>query len=122
MDYVRTADELSIRLHLDTPPVALAFVQTLPPGVPTFDQEVPSACTFWRRAESDVFFAPADKHFNCPIGAMTMGFDMPGAVKDQLMEVVGTMTSCGYIALEEAEKIPAVKGQKAGIVLSLIHI
>jgi uncharacterized protein (DUF169 family) len=41
---------------------------------------------------------------------------MPAAVKDQLMEVVGTMTSCGYIALEEADKIPVVKGQKAGIV------
>lgn len=32
------------------------------------------------------------------------------------MEVVGVMTGCGCIALEEADKIPAVKGQKAGIV------
>ncbi len=47
---------------------------------------------------------------------MTMGFEMPSAVKDQLMDVVGTMTSCGYIALEEVQKIPTVKGQKAGIV------
>jgi len=103
-------------LGLDVPPIALSFAEAAPPGVQTFEHEVPSACTFWRKAETNVFYAPASKHFNCPIGAMTMGFDMPSNVRENLMQVVEKMFGAGYISPEETGKIPSVKKKKSGIV------
>jgi uncharacterized protein (DUF169 family) len=75
VDHTRLADGLRTKLELDTPPIAISFVQAPPPGVPTTEAVVPSACTFWRRAEQGVFYAPASAHLNCAIGAMVMGFD-----------------------------------------------
>ena len=98
------------------PPIAVSFTEAAPPGVQTFEHEVPSACTFWRKAEANVFYVPAAKHFNCPIGAMTMGFEMPGDVQDNLMQVVQKMFGAGYISPEETGKIPSVKKKKSGIV------
>jgi uncharacterized protein (DUF169 family) len=100
------ARELTRSLELDTPPVAIAFVDAPPAGVTTTSAAVPSTCAFWRTAETQVFYAPADAHFNCPVGAFVMGFDLPKTVSDELMELVGTMTKCGYISAEEPAKIP----------------
>jgi uncharacterized protein (DUF169 family) len=116
MNYSEVVEQLSSQLALDTPPIAVSFVETAPAEVQVFDQEVPSACTFWQRAESGVFYAAAEKHFNCPIGAMTLGFTMPDSVQQQLAGVVEKMTGCGYIAAEEPERIPFVRRSKTGIV------
>lgn len=116
MDQSQIAARLSSQLELSQPPVGLAFVDEVPAGVEVFMGEVPSACTFWRRAESRVFFAPAEAHYNCPIGTMTMGFEMPAAVQEQLMGFMGMMCDCGYVAPEEAAKIPTVGRKSRGIV------
>jgi uncharacterized protein (DUF169 family) len=116
VDFTRAAEVISSELELGVPPVAVTFVEAVPEGVRVFDEDVPSACTFWRRAELDVFYAPAEKHFNCPVGAMTMGFDMPEAVQRELMGLVEDMAGCGYIAPEEAANIPTVSKKKSGIV------
>jgi uncharacterized protein (DUF169 family) len=105
-------DTLDLRLR----PVALAFVTECPPGVREFEGEVPSACTFWRRAEDGVFFAPAAAHMNCPIGAMTMGFVMTEEQQAELMQLVGQMGEIGYVDPAEAANIPSVPGEKSGIV------
>ena len=110
------AEGVASMLSLNTPPIGLAFVEAAPKGVETFNAEVPSACTLWRRAESQVFYAAAEKHFNCPIGAMTMGFDLPKEVGQQLSGLVQMMCDCGYISGEEPAKIPGVKKKKSGIV------
>lgn len=101
---------------LATPPVALAFVNEPPAGVPTAADAVPSACTFWRKAESEVFFAPAESHFNCPVGAMVMGFELPEAVGKQLMGLVEDMCGCSYLVAAEAGEIPTVERRGKGIV------
>lgn len=116
MDSRHVAESLVSQLQLDTPPVALAFVESPPHGVAAFEQQVPSACTLWRRAESQTFYAPAETHFNCPIGALTMSFEMPDSVKEQLMGVMGKMCGCGYVVEAEAAKIPGVSKKKSGIV------
>jgi uncharacterized protein (DUF169 family) len=115
MDYARVAEELTSKLQLADPPVALAFVDAAPDGVPTLDRQGPSACTFWRWAEDGVFYAPADSHLNCPIGAMVMGFNLPQETQQQLMGLVEMMVGCGYIGADEPARIPAIKGQRAGI-------
>lgn len=116
MQYTDVAEKIGANLGLTTPPVALAFVQGPPEGVPVMEQDVPSACSFWRTAETSLFYAPADKHFNCPVGAMTMGFELPEDVQQNLMGFVQLMTGNGYIVPDEPPNIPTVKQQAGGIV------
>jgi uncharacterized protein (DUF169 family) len=109
----RTLVEL---LGLDTPPVGMAFVRERPEAVAAFDGDVPSACSFWRHAEDRVLYAPAEKHFNCPVGALTMGFNLPDQVNQELMGVVQKMCECGYLGADEPASMPAVKGEHRGVV------
>src|SRR3546814_726576 len=109
------ADRLVRNLGLAVPPVALAFTNEIPAGCDVDTTPAPSACAFWRRAEEGLFFAPADSHFNCPVGAMVMGFDLPQPVSAELQNLVGMMTACGYIAPDEPGRIPvraAAEGEK----------
>lgn len=103
-------------LGLNTPPIGLCFVSEKPAEISNFEESVPSACTLWRRAEKGVFFAAPDRHFNCPIGAMTMGFELPDEVKANLMGAVGMMCSNQYIAADEPAHIPGIQKAKSGIV------
>lgn len=115
MNNATIAADLTAHLDLETPPVALAFLDEPPAGVPANQPVAPSACTFWRRAETEAFFVPAEAHFNCPIGAMVMGFDLPAAVSEELMGLVGRMSECGYVDASEAAKIPVNKKGRKGI-------
>jgi uncharacterized protein (DUF169 family) len=110
------SEAISAKLELDTPPIALTFVEAAPAGITSYEQTVPSACTFWRKAEQGVFYASAERHFNCPIGAMTMGFEMPAAVQQELMGLVQFMFTADYLAADEPSKIPTIKKDKKGIV------
>jgi uncharacterized protein (DUF169 family) len=116
IDTAGLAETLRSALQLRYPPVALAFVSSPPRGLEVVSDAVPSACTFWRMCEQRVFFAPADAHYECPIGALTMGFSMPDTVRDRLMDLVGRIGQVGYLGPEEAENIPSVPGDKCGIV------
>jgi len=89
------ADRITSALILDIVPVALTFTDTPPAGVAAPGQVVPSACSFWRLAEQGVFYAPADAHYNCPVGTMVMGPPMTGPVQEQLGEAVTTIG--GYL-------------------------
>jgi uncharacterized protein (DUF169 family) len=110
------AEKISSALALSTPPVALAFVTEPPDGVPMTDRVVPSSCAFWRQAEQGVFYASAEQHFNCPVGAMVMGFELPASLQEQLGGLVGKMGECGYLSPDEAASIPSVGRGSAGIV------
>ena len=110
------SDRLSTLLNLTSPPVAIRFADAAPSGVNVFDEVVPSACTLWRRAETDVFYVKAEEHFNCAVGAMTMGFELPDTVMSQLMEMAGSMIRCGYLRPEEPSRLPSHKARKNGIV------
>ena len=103
-------------LDLDQPPVALAFVEQPPAGVATTRLDLPSSCAFWRSAERGMFYAPAEAHFRCAVGAMVMGFDLPEAVSSELQRLVGDMCNCGYISSDEPPRIPAVASKPKGIV------
>jgi uncharacterized protein (DUF169 family) len=103
-------------LDLDVPPMALAFVDQPPAGIDTTLTDSPSSCAFWRRAEQGVFYAPAEAHFNCPVGAMVMGFELPQSVANELQQLVTSMCDCGYISSEEPAHIPAVRSKPKGIV------
>lgn len=116
LDRAELSHELADMLGLGRPPVALAFVEEPPAGTPVAEGAVPSSCTFWIHADEGPFYAPADAHFNCPIGAMTMGFEMPEVVKDNLMGLVQMMGAEGYVSPDEPPSIPGVSKSKSGIV------
>jgi len=121
MRYANLADTLERRLDLYIPPIALAFVQERPPGIPTTEAVVPSSCAFWRRAESEVFFAPAQAHFNCPLGAMVMGFPLPEAQMQQLQSDVTAMCQLNYMREEEVARVPKMARASSGIVYGPLH-
>ena len=116
MDRTAVADRISSGLGLDVPVIGLAFVDGAPAGVPQVAQQVPAACSFWRAAETSVFYAPAAAHFNCPVGAMTMGFELPEEVQQQLLGAVAMMCEAGYLSPDEPAKIPTTGRKAAGIV------
>jgi uncharacterized protein (DUF169 family) len=116
MSYTELADTLENRLGLRIPPIALAFVQEQPRGVARAEAVVPSSCAFWRRAESEVFFAPAAAHFNCPLGAMVMGFPLPDAQMQQLQSDVKMMGQLAYVREEEIPRVPKMERASTGIV------
>src|SRR5262245_45760582 len=91
------SNDFTTALELDTPPIGVTPCDAAPRGVPSFEGTVPSACTLWRRAETAVFYATAQQHFGCPIGAMVMGFALPAPVEGELKRLVGLMVEGGYI-------------------------
>jgi uncharacterized protein (DUF169 family) len=102
-------------LGLDRPPVGLAFLDGPPAGVTVSEGLEPSACTFWRQAEGGVFYVGAERHLECPVGAMTMGFDLPPERRAGAEQLVGMMVDLQYFSLEEVKHLPSVKTPHAGI-------
>jgi uncharacterized protein (DUF169 family) len=116
MDCAGTAERLTALLSLRNPPIALAFVDRPPKDIAQVSKPVPSACTFWRRAELGTFYASAEQHYNCPIGSMVMGFDLPATVSEGLGGLVQSMCDAHYLSIDEAAKIPKVGRKSVGIV------
>ena len=114
--YSNLAAILEENLGLQLPPVALCFVNARPPDLPVMETKVPSACAVWRLAETDVFYAPASDHFNCPLGAMVMGFDLPEPQAAGLQEELGMMCGIEYVREAELPHVPTVPNSPAGIV------
>lgn len=110
------AERLSALLDLDSPPIGLAFVNARPADVAVAESVVPSSCAFWRQAEREVFYAPAEGHFNCPVGAMVMGFELPAEVTDKLGGLVKAMGDARYLDPAEAGKIPHMTRRSTGMV------
>ncbi|WP_328611256.1 DUF169 domain-containing protein [Amycolatopsis sp. NBC_00345] len=116
MEYAHVAARISELLSADFAPVALTFVDAPPDGVAVSTEAVPSSCNFWRVAEKGVFYAAAEQHFNCPVGAMVMGFELPPATGEQLGGLVQSMCDARYLDPDEAANIPTVKRKSSGIV------
>ena len=93
-------------LQLKVPPVAIAFVDTPPPGVPRVSSPEPAGCGYWRRAAAgEVFFTLADDHKRCPVGAHTHHVRLTSTETDELMGLVKTMVDLSYLKMEDVPKI-----------------
>jgi uncharacterized protein (DUF169 family) len=111
-----TAGRLSSLLSLDRPPVALAFLNDPPTDLEVTTRAAPSSCAFWVEGERGLFFAPAEAHHNCAVGAMVMGFELPDDVQQTLGGLVQSMCDLNYLTVDEAAKIPSMQRSSAGIV------
>ena len=116
MAYAEFAESLTEKLKLSHTPVGIAFLEHVPHGVKHYDEAVPSACTFWKAAERELFYATAADHYNCPIGAITQGFQIPQPVSDKAMELIGMMGKLSYLEAAEAGNVPKVDKKHSVIV------
>ena len=116
LGYSAVADHLTSALGLEFPPVAVVRVTESPTDVPHFGGAVPSACTFWRRAEQGLFYADAEAHMGCPIGAMVMGFELSESKTEELMSIVGDMCAVAYLEESEVPQLPKFDLGASGVV------
>jgi uncharacterized protein (DUF169 family) len=105
------------RLSLSQRPVAVAFRDTPPAGVPAFVGTEPSGCSFWRLAAAGRTFytIPADHH-NCPIGSHTHAITLPAPRAPELEQTLGFMTGLGYLRMEEVPGIPVLPRTPGAVV------
>ena len=98
------------QLKLTSSPVAIAFVDEAPPGVPHVTPVEPASCGYWRRAaDGETFYTVADDHKRCPVGAHTHNVTLSSAEKDELSGLVQTMVDLSYLKLEDVPRIPTRK-------------
>src|SRR5437899_1381512 len=106
-DYPLMERVLSELLGLQRRPVAVAFRDTPPAGVPKFTGTEPSGCSFWRIASGGrTFYTVPSDHFNCPIGSYTHNLSLPQERAQELEQTLSFMVGVGYIQMEEVPGIP----------------
>jgi uncharacterized protein (DUF169 family) len=116
-DYKALEKRLRQILDLKRRPVAVAFPAEVPSGVEQFSGSEPAGCSFWRLAAEGRTLAtvPAD-HYNCPVGSYTHNIPLPEERANELPAVLGTMTSLGYLKMEEVPGIPVLPATPKNIV------
>ena len=104
------AAQLAASLNLSLPPVAVAFRDAVPDGVPAFDGSVPAGCVFWQEAARRTFATSADHHALCSIGIHTMNLSRaPASQPEELRSALEAMMGLDYVREEEVAAIPVVK-------------
>jgi len=119
MDYSILELELCETLGLSKRPVAVTFGESAPPGVPKFAGVEPSGCSFWQLAAGGMTFytVPSD-HCNCAMGSYTHNFSIAPERAGELEKVLSSLTSSGYIKMEEIPSIPRLKQMPKAVIYS----
>jgi uncharacterized protein (DUF169 family) len=105
-------NQLKTLLQLVYDPVGVSWVSDSEP-ITTGLAPAPSACSFWRRAETASFTADAASHTHCKVGAHVMGFSLGEQDMQALGVLVQTMTGVSYIMPEEVPALPRLPEHKA---------
>ncbi|THI82957.1 MAG: hypothetical protein CAF41_015545 [Nitrospira sp. CG24A] len=113
VDLART---LTTALQLTVPPVAMAFVDSVPAGVSTFDGQVPAGCRLWQEATSHVFATVARDHEMCSIGVYTHNLERSAGVQTDLQDTLKVLGDLTYVRPEDMPFIPVLK-REAKVVL-----
>src|SRR5262245_18898227 len=88
-------------------PVAIAFLDATPAGVPAYGGRQPSGCSFWRLAAvGRAFYTVPGDHYNCAIGSYTHQIALPPERAQELDQTLTFMTGLGYVRMEEVPAIP----------------
>ena len=116
-DWQRIERRLQDALSLPRRPVAVAFCDEPPAGVPKFTGSEPSGCSFWRlAAEGRTFYTVPADHFNCAIGSYTHNMPLPPERGEELEQTLDLMTGIGYIRMEEVSGIPRLPRTPGAVV------
>jgi len=115
VDLARISARIQESLGLSRAPIALKFGIERPPGAALAPAAVRSGCSFWRMAEGKVFYASAADHFNCPVGTLVLGLELPADVSRQLGDLMKFMCGECYLSDEEAARIPTIRQRGPGV-------
>jgi len=109
--------QLTSRLTMNRPPVAVTFLDAEPAGIARFSGTEPAGCSFWRLAAAGRTFytLPADQ-FNCAVGAYTHNVQLPPDRVHETEEMLGMMFNLGYVRPEEVPNIPRLSKAPTAIV------
>ena len=117
VDYKAIETRFQRMLDLGRRPVAVGFNEQAPQRLKKFSGSEPAGCSFWRlAAEGQSFSTVPSDHYNCPIGSYTHNIPMPEERSQDLPGVLGTMTSIGYLKMEEVPGISVLKETPKNIV------
>ena len=104
------AEQLNASLHLPLPPVAAAFVDALPEGIPQYAGSAPAGCVFWQEAARRTFATSVEHHALCSIGVHTLNLSgAPASQPDELQAALEAMTGLDYVRAEEVAAIPVMQ-------------
>lgn len=104
------ADQLTQALEPSLPPIAVAFCDAVPDGVPEFDGSVPAGCVFWQEAARRTFATSAGHHALCSIGIHTLNLSQaPASQPEELRTALEAMTGLDYVREEEVAAIPVMR-------------
>ncbi|MEO7651439.1 MAG: DUF169 domain-containing protein [Bryobacteraceae bacterium] len=97
-------------LGLSSPPIAIAFRDSPPPGVEKRNGDaVPAGCVFWREAmDGKSFYTVPTDHYNCAVGCHTHGIPLPPERGAQLQDTVTFMVMNKYLEMSEVPGIPVL--------------
>ena len=94
-------------LGLGHAPVAMAFRDAAPAGLPRLARAGPSSCSYWKlAAEGHAFYTEAADHKGCLVGAYTHGVALAPAEGKELEGLIGTMAGLSYLDPAEVAGIP----------------
>ena len=103
------AERLTDALELSLPPIAIAFPDVVPEGVPEFGGTVPAGCVFWEEAAERSFATSARHHALCSIGVHTHNLtDAPASQPGELGAALEAMIGLDYVREEEVAAIPVL--------------
>lgn len=106
MEFQQAESTLMEVTGLDRRPIAIAFLEDPPAGVPRFAGGAPSGCTFWRLAERGAFHTLGEDHYNCPIGCHTHNIPLPPEREAELDSTLFLMSEIGYLSRSEVPDMP----------------
>lgn len=110
IDYERIEKLFRKNLELRHRPVAVSFLETVPPLIEKFEGVRPSGCSFWKlAADGRVFYTVGADHHNCPLGSYTHNISLPEGRAHELKDTLEFMTSIGYLRMAEVPQIPRLK-------------
>jgi uncharacterized protein (DUF169 family) len=109
-DYSILELQLGEALRLSRRPVAVAFRDIPPIGVPKFAGKEPSGCSFWRLASGSMtFYTVPTEQENCVLGSHIQNIPLGPERSVEYEKTLSMMTSNGYIKMEDILSIPRMK-------------
>lgn len=117
-DFSAIANMLTASLHLQQPPVAVAFADSVPAGVPTHSGRVPAGCRFWEDAAAAAFATTAADHYRCAIGVYTHNLQPSPEQQTDLMDALKVFADLGYVRAEDLPQIPVLQSQPKFVIYS----
>lgn len=125
-DWAGLSSQLMSSVGTDVPPIAITFADTVPEGIPAFDDPMPppkpdgrtgrvsAGCVFWMKSTDRTFATVAEDHGNCSVGSLTHGLKTLDEVASN--EDVAAILECNWVTMDVVPQIPVVTEKPGSIV------